>query len=34
MKDPIRWVLLALLMLAIYGNYREGQDLANVCELT
>jgi hypothetical protein len=27
MKDPIRWVLLALLMLAIYGNYREGQRL-------
>ncbi len=34
MRDPIRWVLLALLMLAIYGNYREGHDLVNVCELT
>ena len=34
MRDPVRWVLLALLILATYGNYREGQDLAKVCELT
>jgi hypothetical protein len=31
---PLRWVLLALLILATYGNYREGGDLAKVCELT
>jgi hypothetical protein len=33
-NDPVRWVLLALLILAVYGNYREGDDLAKVCELT
>jgi hypothetical protein len=32
--DPLRWVLLALLIFAVYHNYRQGADLAKVCELT
>jgi hypothetical protein len=32
--NPLRWVLLALLILAIYGSYRKEQDLAKLCELT
>jgi hypothetical protein len=34
MRDPVRWVLLALLIFAVYHSYRQGDDLAQVCELT
>ena len=32
--DPLRWALLALLIFAVYYSYRQGDDLAKVCELT
>jgi hypothetical protein len=34
MRDPVRWVLLVLLIFAVYHSYRQGDDLAQVCELT
>jgi hypothetical protein len=33
-SDPLRWLLLALLVFSVYQNYREGDDLTRVCELT
>jgi hypothetical protein len=32
-KNPIAWIVCALLALVVYGNYERGRDLDRVCEL-
>jgi hypothetical protein len=32
-KNPIAWILCALLAIVVYGNYQRGRDLDRVCEL-
>jgi hypothetical protein len=34
LKNPVAWILLALLGLAEYGSYQRGNELERVCELT
>jgi hypothetical protein len=33
-KNPLAWILLALLALAEFGNYQNGRDLGRLRELT
>lgn len=32
-ENPITWALVALLTLAIYGNYQRGRELSRICDL-
>ncbi len=32
-ENPFAWILLAALVIAEYGNYQRGRELARVCEL-
>lgn len=32
-RNPVAWVLFALLVVAEYGNYTTGRDLERVCSL-
>jgi hypothetical protein len=32
-KNPVAWILLTLLLLAEWGNYKNGHDLRLVCDL-
>jgi hypothetical protein len=32
-RNPIAWLLLAALLLCEWGNYNNGRDLREVCEL-
>jgi hypothetical protein len=33
LRNPIAWILMALLAAAEYGNYQRGRELDRVCEL-
>jgi hypothetical protein len=31
-RNPVAWVLLILLLIALYGSYQRGRELDQVCE--